>query len=107
MSFIRTKNGIYELKENGIGQTPTSIQISIITGEYLQADTIKELIDEFVVVDVNSYWTYQALKFDLEQLKESFDNVIIYGAIWIKGENGEPILKSVAKMNEEGNLELL
>ena len=31
----------------------------------------------------------------------------IYGAIWIKGEDGEPIMKSKAKMNNKGEWELL
>ena len=35
------------------------------------------------------------------------NGVNVYGAIWTTGANGEPILKSVAKLNKEGVLELL
>ena len=64
------------------------------------ADTIEELCDEFVIVGTN----WQQI-IDLEDAKyncDKHDNLKIYGAIWTnKG------LIYVAKMNDEGKLELL
>jgi len=72
-----------------------------------QADTIKELCDEFVVADRDTHRGRYTVRDDSD-LKEIYEKIgDIFGAIWITGEQGEPILKSVAMMNEEGELELL
>ena len=93
-----------------------------------QADTIDELCDEFVVkytdnsmsvfcsqglIRENGHITFEETRLDLNEfldylIKEENETIKeIYGAIWIKGKHNEPILKSVAKTNEEGKLELL
>ena len=75
---------------------------------YRFANAIEELCDEFVCIGNGDYDTsgdkniYDELT---ERMIDTYKN--IYGAIWIKGEYEEPILKSVAKMNEKGELELL
>jgi hypothetical protein len=76
-----------------------------------EADSIEELCDKCVV----------KLSYDKQPLVGSFyecehfisryanDNTItdIFGAIWITGEYGEPILKPAAKLHKEGEWELL
>lgn len=114
--YIRTKDGVYELKEKGIGQTPTSIQISIITGEYSQADTIEELCDEFIIVlETADGQKIYSINYNLCEALKDKDLIIkvvrekdlkydfnIYGAIWTdKG------LIYVAKMKDKGELELI
>lgn len=65
-----------------------------------QADTVEELCDEFVYIKGNRkiiYRTYDICpKYDYEYQDE------LYGAIWCKWG-----LKYVAKMNKEGEFELL
>ena len=72
-------------------------------------DTIEELCDEFVVAyEDGARIVYSDLEWAKCKAKTSPIKSTIYGAIWIKGEHGEPILKSVAKMNyEKRKLELL
>ena len=76
------------------------------------ANTIEELCDELVVVQKDFRDLLNADTHCLQTLKKYYEiNKIeilgIYGAIWITGEHGEPILKSVAEMNEKGELELI
>lgn len=61
-----------------------------------QADTIEELCDEFVVEDRDEFAIFHNLKL-AKQTKG-----IIYGAVWCEWG-----LKYVARMNNEGVLELL
>lgn len=76
-----------------------------------QADTIEELCDELVATNRGCKCLYKPSEVfgcqDKEAVNELIKSSLIYGAIWTKGEHGEPILKSVAKMNEKGDLELL
>lgn len=108
MRYIRTENGIYELKENDATQTPEEVQIALMTCNYKSADTIEELCDEFVVKHINNekpYITDNYQKHDLlkdRQKAYEYGVEIVYGAIWTnKG------LIYVAKMNENGELELI
>lgn len=86
------------------------------------ANTIEKLCDEFVIdfgktnyPTTNRYKRYadfENLKKEIEDREKNFYrylniDFIVYGAIWIDGENDEPILKSIAKMNNRGELELL
>lgn len=116
MKYIRTQGGIYEVIEETF--KPMENNMVFIPGEGLtkilnQADTIKELCDEFVVeadeLGINKHYSHsidETLK-DAKQsakiYKENYNKKqIIYGAIWTnKG------LIYVAKMNEKGELELL
>ena len=64
-----------------------------------QADTIEELCDEFVCINNGCYGIHDTL---LEAKSYADYREIVYGAIWTdKG------LIYVAKLNEEGELELL
>ena len=98
MKYIRTKNGIYEVR--------TKMIFNHIK-EYRLADTIEELCDEFVYEKGCGKDTPMLSKNDFNSLKEWYMNNgfkvnTIYGAIWTsKG------LIYVAKMNEDGELELL
>lgn len=82
-----------------------------VLGTILRArDTIEELCDFFVVYEIGGgfigeYRTYK----DLELAKYSMgDKVsVLYGAVLMSGIHGEPILKPIAKMNDNGRLELL
>ena len=76
------------------------------------ADTIEELCDEFVLVNKYRFKkpkTATELEKDFDEMRSFYTSKYdkIYGAIWIVSEHGEPILKSVSKMNEKGELELL
>ena len=87
-----------------------------------QANTIEELCDEFILhydftvqeIIPIPWATYerrsdnwQKQKEKLIELKKNDNRAIVYGAIWVIDSNGAPILKSVAKMNRAGELELL
>lgn len=108
MSYIRTKDerviAIDEMKEiiPSLRLTKKRGKIVMYQGSEIlkQADTIEELCDEFVYVFENTtniiFSNYEALK------NHSFDPSKTFGAIWTnKG------LIYVAKMNDEGELELL
>ena len=103
MRYIRTKDKIYELKENDATQTPEEVQIALITGNYKQADTIEELIDNYVFIEKGK------MPIDIDKETITFnvgvclkDKTVVYGAIWTdKG------LIYVAKMDSEGKLVLI
>lgn len=126
MKYIRTKEGIIvdttkykkvvertfhdkvvAIDLNHWGQDndkyPTWIDVKDIIK---QADTIEELVDCYVIIDRDNRFPTTASKEDIEFLdyknnkdKANFD---VYGAIWVGAD-----LKSVAKMNDKGELELL
>lgn len=100
MKYIRTKDGIYENKplEKHLGKRRgKGFEIVFKEQDIInQADTIKELCDEFVMI------SYGKHKLDIGCHSYGDKNIQIYGAIWTdKG------LIYVAKMNENGCLELL
>ena len=108
--FIRTKNGIYELTDSGNVCYPKLItkgnKIKLVkfvrkTTVIKQAETIAELVDEFVCVDNLDNHTSVGTCYPktFHMLRKGYQ---VYGAIWTdKG------LIYVAKMNEKGELELL
>lgn len=117
MKYVRTKDKIYEICENGetyngFGCKTKEGVIKIHKKDIVkQADTIEELCDEFVVkslVDkpIVIHKQYMDLK-DYKFIDNGYTIHIdseseIYGAIWTdKG------LIYVAKMNDKGVLELL
>ena len=68
--------------------------------EFKEADSIVELCDKFIgKANTNIILN----RYEYEMFKEYIE----YGAIWTIGKNNEPILKSVAKMNDDGELKLL
>lgn len=111
MKYIRTKSFITKFEDwmeiNGSLLSIGSIKYKIIE----QADTIEELCDEYVIIDyidnrhgITFYYTFEDARNEIARHpKES----ALYGAIWVFDSNGAPTLKSVAKMNEKGELELI
>ena len=100
MKYIRTKDGIYENKplEKYLGKRRgKGFEIVFKEQDIInQADTIKELCDDFVMISDGKH------KLDIGCHSYSDEKIQIYGAIWTdKG------LIYVAKMNEKGELELL
>ena len=100
MKYIRTKDGIYENKplEKHLGKRRgKGFEIVFKEQDILkQADTIKELCDEFVMISDGKH------KLDIGCHSYGDKKIQIYGAIWTdKG------LIYVAKMNEKGELVLL
>ena len=117
MKYIRTENNIYEKnkyreitcfqfdnekRETGYKrlEIPTNSPYMYIYENIInEADTIEELCDEFVVVGLDSHRFMQ-----IDFIKENYSPNLwdIYGAIWTdKG------LLYIAKLNEDGELELL
>lgn len=111
MKYIKTKDGIYEIRKE--------CKLSIISDEM------------YYVTDQKNFYSYEALK-QSDNMYELFDELIcderliakfcnvnetikrllsegktVYGAIWTEGDDEEPILKSVAKMNKEGEWRLI
>lgn len=110
------------IDENGTHYSIRPDEVKTVTKELPYADTIEELCDEFVLVNLEYLGQTNPKHYDTLygiKTKNSFEQeggitqaieggwYAIYGAIWTTGEHGEPILKSVAKMNEKGELELL
>ena len=113
MRYIRTKNGIYDL-DKSIWYEFTGRKVRIPYCEEYEkqpglcktVETIEELCDELVFDNVyHSRMTPSAMhtKENQEVIKSYLkQNIVCYGAIWTdKG------LIYVAKMNDEGELELL
>ena len=101
--YIRTKDGVYEVKVNKYHELVycKNNQIVLSCNIIKQADTKEELCDEFVVVG-KEHLIWHTLTFDQIKLAFANENYEIYGAIWTsKG------LIYVAKMNENGELELV
>ena len=118
MKYIRTKDGIFKVLDytSNCGESYYKIKpeddgwIWACSDDILKvADTIEELIDEYVVVENKSHnipsYLKEAINRFMEkqcgELSEDY-SIEIYGAIWTdKG------LIYVAKMNDKGELELL
>lgn len=117
--YIRTENGIYAYdkqriveKDNKAFFTERLIPLNILDlGEIVkQAYTIEELCDEFVVVPnapaIMDMKPKLQKGMEFEEISQTYINskkhTIVYGAIWTsKG------LQFVARMNNEGKLELI
>ena len=116
MKYIRTKDGrIAEIKENMIVKVCDDATrlvykkepyICVLNGNddiLKQADTIEKLCDVVVYVKDGYENNIETIKDFQKRNRKLFDkDLIVYGAIWTdKG------LIYVAKMNENGELELL
>lgn len=105
--YIRTKNEIIE-----VNPTLTDEQIDISQGKNTpRANTIEELCDAFIIIDEDKkrsvYLKELNWTFDMIQDLGMWSDRTCYGAIWVIDSNGAPTLKSMAKMNDKGKLELL
>jgi len=108
MKYIRTKDGIYEFPKgftefNWNNKTLLENEEHIVWtgGEVIaQADTIKELIDEYVCVMPSGETFLLDKNTDLKAQANYVGDV--YASIWIDGE-----LHKVATLNDKGELKLL
>lgn len=94
--YIRTEDKILDTELN-------DYDVKIIS-EYIikEADTIEELCDVFVIIRNGNPYMFNGLqKCFLSEFKFE-KNDIVYGAIW----TGEELI-IVAKMNKDGDLELI
>ena len=118
MKYVRTKDGkIIDISNIDMSYKPKANNIEELKeqhliGEYKGieivkfADTIEELCDDFVIVEKNSrakpiidkILTINNLKSNLELLEDKD----IFGGVWT--ERG---LTYIAKLNKEGDLELI
>lgn len=122
MKYIRTKNGIYEVVKNELGECikidggfVMLEDVRLIEQNIRESNTIAELIDAYVFVSKSGETHYVYFKsYDMgvclgsridndEKFKNHLlENGTVYGAIWTdKG------LIYVAKMNEKGELCLI
>jgi len=113
MKYVRTKNYVFRVAEDimlatspmryAVLDKKEDIRIgSICVNDAIaQSDTIEELCDEFVIDEIGhyQYGDFETAKAMLETIHEKGK---LYGAIWT--DRG---LIYIAKMNEEGALELL
>ena len=130
--FDTEVNGAWETTDGTVG-IPTINGIVVTPKEFItkRADTIERLCDCFVYqkkiyrlekrVDGSRYLDRYCLggydHHDIVDLDKSLVECLnefipehrknTYGAIWTAGKQGEPILKSVAMVNEKGEFELL
>ena len=105
MKYIRTKDGIYENKplEKHLGKRKgKGFEIVFKEQDIInQANTIEELCDMFLVHELGFFdETLESLLEQCRYLDKS--KIQIFGSIW--ADKG---LMYVAKMNDEGELELL
>lgn len=120
MKYIRTKDG--KIFEKEYFSYESILQAHFYHGRFVdckepikEADTIEELIDEYVSVDKESKhsslieiekhgnrFTRDKITSWIETLEEKLKRFDIYGSIWVDGE-----LHKAARMNNEGRLELL
>ena len=107
MKYIRTKEGIYSTSELIKCEdkrfpdgwfTKSGVPLIAIN----QADTIKELCDEFVLPKFREVFAIDVFSKQICINHIKCGNGDVYGAIWT--ERG---LIYVAKMNEKGELELI
>ena len=112
--YIRTKDGIYKVEGETCHKKAYFIdryEEDVILKEQVikQSETLEELCDEFVVFDKEQpngkllyYKGFENLKKEFIDFEKDKEKVVVCGAIWTdKG------LIYVAKMNDEGDLELI
>lgn len=129
MKYVRTKNKIHVvLEENDYyykccyNDESTTLVSKSDNDAYgfpkviQESDKLEYLVDEFIGILPNErpYFQFYRTIYNFDDIKAHYLTSLsaepkteYYGAIWTKGEDGEPLLKSVAKMNSEGELELL
>ena len=104
MSYIRTKDGIYELSD-GLGKTPKEVQSALMTKDYKQSDTIDELCDCLMIIDEDGdFFITQVYKINIPYY---IKDKKCFGCIKIELPNGAIRIEPVAKMNEAGKLVLI
>lgn len=111
--YVRTKDGVYEVKVNKYHELVycKDNQIVLSCNIIKQSETIEELCDELFVYVRKQNEDYEKIEMPIIDITRNltslikianFTNSVVLGAIWTsKG------LIYVAKMNENGELELI
>ena len=102
--YIRTKDGVYEVKVNKYHELVycKNNEIVLSCNIIKQSENIEELCDRFVVMDKETKEVMNIVSF-LEYAKLwSYCKYNIYGAIWTEWG-----LKYVVKLDDKGKLELI
>ena len=118
MKYVRTKDGIFDLlrydfsyganEDIWLADRENKCDYHIKKKDIIkQSDNLRDLCDCFVFVSPELTYPQLVIPMNFDYVKKEFEPVTIYCAIWTVGEHGEPILKSVATMNKEGEWELL
>lgn len=111
MSYIRTKDAVYEVIKNELGECikidggfVMLEDVRLIEQNIIESDNLAELCDEFVVAfeENNDRITYLDLDWAIDKAKRYAGHTTIYGAVWCEWG-----LKYVAKMNNNGELILI
>ena len=121
--YLRTKDGkIIDLMRYGKGEERNGVieyPNRANKGSYLriskdnfhkESNNIDELLDEYVIIYDNDNTPYLSTYTSVLPLALNYANgrEKVYGAVWTKGEKGEPILKSVAILDTKAkNFKLL
>ena len=105
--YIRTKNRIYKVESETChkqGYYIDRYEEDVILKKQVikQSENIEELCDRFVVMDKETKEVMNIVSFLAYAKLWSYCKYNIYGAVWC-----ECGLKYVAKMNDEGDLELI
>ena len=120
MKYIRTEKGVYERtgtkilssQHNQLGclHTIDWKNYKIILENILkESDKLNELCDEFVAVDSLKLLPNSTIDYDdiADDIKRCGNRFKYFGGIWIYDKDGVPTFKSVSKINDEGELELI
>lgn len=95
----------WEIKDKSIPKCIALISKCNVTKS---SDKLEDLVDTFIYAKCD-YMELEEAKREKEWNESGWqqDGLPIFGAIWTEGSIDEPILKSVAKINDKGELELL
>ena len=106
--YIRTKDGVYEVKVNKYHELVycKDNQIVLSCNILKQSENLEELCDEFVVIrdstKINQLVRTDNIEYLKEMMKEDKRIIAVKCAIWTDWG-----LKCVAKMNDNGKMELI
>ena len=132
MSYIKTKDGVFEVATisdepiidfDGKPDYDDTRAVYVTTNQifkhYYGNEIIEEKDDLFKIVDV-WFWKESFIEFFVDNIRFTFagddyifflDETIIndgvYGAVWMKDENGVPYLKTICKMVDLLKVELI
>ena len=128
--YFRTKDGrlfkVHEYESRrlrvNIAYWSKPMHLSIMRKDEIlkEADTVEELCDECFITDddknniygtkihcSNFHYARNGDEDDSENAQKPYEKYTFYGFIWVILPNGAPRLEPVAKMNKEGDWELL
>ena len=113
MRYIRTKVGIYDMEKSiyrffdGRHPVPAAhcLDFEKDPSSCKCSDTIEELCDEFV--EISPYNSLHLFYSTFNEAKTMNHCGYVFGMNWVFDKNNIPTLKAVAKINVNGELELL